>query len=82
MKTRRKLVESAAARKRRCERACLRKSGTNGPRLGHLHPRVVLGEVRPTRPIMHLHSNATLRYTCKPIQLYAPQTKISEIETV
>ena len=68
MKIQRKLVEHAAARKRRCALARLRESGSLGPRLCNLHPRVVLGEVRPTRQIMHIHSNATLRYPCKPVK--------------
>ena len=68
MKIQRKLVERAAARKRRCALARLRESGSLGPRLCNLHPRVVLGEVRPTRQIMHIHSNATLRYPCKPVK--------------
>ena len=48
IKTQRKLVERAAARNRRCELACLRESGSNGPRICILHPRmvVVLGEAQ------------------------------------
>jgi len=68
-KRERKLVEHAAARKRRCALACLRESGSSGLRIRHLHPRVVLGEVRPTRPIMNTRarrdSTATAREPCK-----------------
>jgi len=69
MRRKRKLVEHASARTRRSALACSRQSGSRDQRLGNLHLRMVLGDVRKTiRPNARMVWNATARVACKPIQ--------------